>query len=211
MRRVILLAVVCVVGLHAWADTKPKPVPLLRKENQAISIEGLNVSPVAQKCENFGWAVSVETLLRLQRVALDQKFWVTKLNSGEVCMTDMASFEDMAGAVDGEYILGVTQKVRLKTKYARGAPTVPDDIILSLRDGMPMIIFWKQHPYLLVGVGYDEYVGPNNARIFHIKELKLLDPMVAADDPQRTVSFVRERDNISDIDGTMTVLAVPVE
>jgi hypothetical protein len=35
--------------------------------------------------------------------------------------------------------------------------------------------------------------------------------MVAADDPQRTVSFVRERDNISEIDGTMTVLAVPVE
>jgi hypothetical protein len=58
---------------------------------------------------------------------------------------------------------------------------------------------------------YDEFIGPNNARIFMVKEIKLLDPLVAQDDPQRQVTFVRGRDNLQDVDGTMTVRATPVE
>jgi hypothetical protein len=212
MRKRLCIALVLAAALMTHAATKkPTPVPLLKKADQAVEIQGIKVLPPVQKCNNWGWAASIETLLRLQDVRLDQRFWITKLNSGELCLDELASFEDMAQAIDGEYIIGVNKKVQLKTTYARGAPTVPDQMITSLRDGMPMIFFWKGHPYLMVGMTYDEYLGPNNARIFHVKQMKLLDPMAAEDDPQRNVVFVRDQDNIADIDGTMTVQATPVE
>ena len=37
-----------------------------------------------------------------------------------------------------------------------------------------MIFFWKSHAYLAVGAVYDEYIGPNGARVWDVKELTLL-------------------------------------
>ena len=197
--------------LCSAADKKPQAVPLLARPNQQVQIEGLQTAPVAQKCENFGWAVTVELMLRMQGVDLDQKYWVTKVDHGELCVTDMPTVDELAENINGEYNLDVKHTVRLTAKITKGAPVVPDEMIVSLREGSPWLFVWKGHPYLMTGIRYDEYIGPNNARIFQVKEIKLLDPLVAADDPQRQVSFVRERDNLADIDGTLRVQAVPVE
>ncbi len=207
MRKVLVVALLLASALATYAKKKPIPVPLHKLADQSVEVGGVQTPPLAQKCANWAWGATIETVLRLQGVRLDQRFWVMRLNSGELCLDSMASFEEMIQAVDGEYVIGVNQKAQLKASYARGAPTVPDQMITALRDGMPMIFFWKSHPYLMVGMSYDEYIGPNNARIFHVKQMKLLDPMAAEDDPQRIVVFDRDQDNVADIDGTMTVQA----
>jgi hypothetical protein len=196
----------------AWADDKkPQGATLLARPNQIVDINGLKMPELAQKCENFGWAAGVELILRMQGVSLDQKYWVTKMDSGEVCQQQLRPMDELAQVIDGEYLLDPGRKVRLKAKYTHGAPTVLDDMIVSIREGSPWLFVWKGHPYLVDGLMYDEFIGPNNARIFMVKEIKLLDVMATPDDPQRQVTFVRGRDSLDQVDGTMTVRATPVE
>ena len=196
----------------AWAADKPQAQPtLLARPNQMVDINGLKPPQPAQNCENFGWAAGLELMLRLQGVQLDQKYWITKTEGGELCQSQLRPLDELAQAVNGEYLLDPGHKVRLETRYTRGAPAVLDDMIVSIREGSPWLFVWKGHPYLVDGLMYDEYIGPNNARIFMVKEIKLLDPMVSPDDPNRQVTFVRGRDNLADVDGTMTVRATPVE
>lgn len=209
MKRALLLLLT--LSAMGWADDKPKVVPLLKRPNQAVDINGLKVPQPAQKCENFGWAASLELILRMQGVALDQKYWVTKLEGGELCQEQLRPIEELAQAVDGEYQLDSGSKVRLKLKSTVGAPTVLDDLIVSIREGSPWLFVWKGHPYLVDGLVYDEFIGPNNARVFIMKEIKLLDPLAAPDSAERQVSFVRDRDNLQDVDWTMTVRATPIE
>jgi len=210
MKKALLL--ITLMAAMAWADDKkPGAVTLLKRPNQAVDINGLKVPQPAQHCANFGWAAGLELMLRMQGVALDQKYWITKLEGGELCRDELRPFSDLAQAIDGEYQLDSGSKVRLKTKYTHGAPTVLDDLIVSIREGSPWLLVWKGRPYLVDGLLYDEFIGPNNARIFMVKEIKLLDPLVAPDDAQRQVTFVRERDNLTDVDGVMTVRATPVE
>ncbi len=209
MRRALLL-----IGLLAgvvWAEDKPPVVTLLARPNQVVDINGLKVPEPSQKCENFGWAAGLELMLHMQGVSLDQKYWITKIEGGELCQEQLRPMEELAQAVDGEYLLDSGHKVRLKTKYTKGAPTVLDDMIVSIREGSPWLFVWKGHPYLVDGMMYDEFIGPNNNRIFVVKEIKLLDPLAAPDDPQRQVSFVRNRDKLGDVDGTMMVRATPIE
>ena len=195
----------------AWAGDQKPGVTLLARPNQVVDINGLKVPELAQKCENFGWAAGVELILRLQGVSLDQKYWVTKMDSGEVCQQQLRPMDELAQVIDGEYLLDVGRKVRLKTRYTTGAPTVLDEMIVSIREGSPWLFIWKGHPYLVDGLMYDEFIGPNNARIFMVKEIKLLDVMATPDDPQRQVTFVRGRDSLDKVNGTMTVRATPVE
>ena len=209
MRRVLLLIIF--LSAAAWAVDKPPAVTLLSRPNQTVDITGLKVPAPAQNCANFGWAAGLELILRMQGVRLDQKYWITKMEGGELCQEQLRPIDELAQAVDGEYLLDVGHKVRLRTKYSKGAPTVLDDLIVSIREGSPWLFVWKGHPYLVDGLMYDEFIGPNNNRIFMVKEIKLLDPLVAPDDAQRQVTFVRGRDNLDEIDGTMTVRATPVE
>ncbi len=215
MKRVLFLSMLLAV-MSAWAgwavDNKPQPQPtLLARPNQAVDINGLKVPEPAQKCENFAWAAGLELMLRMQGVQLDQKYWITKLEGGELCREQLRPLDELAQAIDGEYQLDSGPKVRLKTKYTVGPPTVLDDMIVSIREGSPWLFVWKGRAYLVDGLMYDEYIGPNNARIFIVKEIKLLDPLAGKDDPQRQVSFVRGRDSLADVDGTMVVRATPVE
>jgi hypothetical protein len=213
MKRAFFLMLVLLLVGAAWAEKKkPTPQPtLLARPNQAVDIRGLKVPEPAQKCENFGWAAGLELMLRLQGVKLDQKYWITKIEGGELCQEQLRRMDELAQAVDGEYQLDSGPKVRLKTTYTQGAPAVLDEMIVAIREGSPWLLVWKGHPYLVDGLLYDEYIGPNNARIFMVREIKLLDPLVAQDDARRQVTFVRGRDNLADVDGTMMVRATPVE
>ena len=210
MRKLIFLMLLLTAVAAFAGDKKPQPT-LLARPNQTVEIKGLKVPALAQKCENFGWAAGVELMLRMQGVVLDQRYWVTKMDGGELCITQLRTMEELAKIVDGEYILDVARKVRLRARYTNGAPAVLDDLIVSIREASPWLFLWKGHPYLAYAMTYDEFIGPNNARIFMVREIKLIDPLVSEDDPQRKVSFVRDRDNLAEVDGTMRVQATPIE
>ena len=205
--RHLLIASVVFSALLALAQA---PLQL----RQSVEVPAFTATIAAQKCEDWAWAAALETVLRLQEVKLDQRHWVTKLHGGELCDDNFGKFEDLPRLVEGEYVREDGSKVRVSASYLAGAPTNVDDLIVALRQGRPLILFWKGHAYLLCGLLYDEYINSSidgtGQKFFTVREMKLRDPYVAAGDKQ-FVTFVRGSDDPNDIDGLMQVKVTPVE
>jgi hypothetical protein len=96
--------------------------------------------------------------------------------------------------------------VRLQVRYISGAPT-PDDLIAPLRQGRPVLLFWKTRALVVRAIVYDEFIYPNDQRMFVIREIKLVDPLLTG--KQRESSFVTGQDNAADIGGTLEVVVIP--
>ena len=201
------VALLLAPAISASAGKKPKGVPLARLPERAAEIAKLALPAPAQKCQNWAWAVALEVMLQAQAVALKQNFWVQKVNGSEICWDAPPTLRGLARAIDGRYVLDDGRKIRLQSRYYEGAPTIPDDVIAPLRQGTPLLVFWKNRALVLRAVIYDEYIYPNGQRMFEIREMKLLDPLAPA--KQREVSFVNGRDDPADISGVFQVTVIP--
>jgi len=174
-----------------------------------LEIEGATVKQAQQLCQNWTWAAAVETIIAPQQVPLTQDEMVTRAEGGSLCKDQSPTFDRMTRALSGNFFLQDGKKVTLETRNVTGAPTVIDDILMSMKQNHPLIFFWKGHAYLLKGVVYDQLIiSSNGARVFEIKELKLLDP-AATKPEERELSFLRDRDDSDQIDGVMDVVVKP--
>lgn len=191
--------------LHITPSTPDGQPSVHETPGIVIEIPDATVHPAKQLCQNWTWAASVESMLAATGVPLTQDDMVTRAEGGSVCKDRNPNFERMTRALDGTYYLEDGHKVTVETRNVTGAPTVIDDILMSMKTRHPLILFWKGHAYLLKGVVYNEYlVSSNGAKVFEINELKLLDP-TATKAEEREVSFLRDRDDANEIDGVMDV------
>lgn len=201
------MTLLATLALPLYADKKPKTAPLMRLPNQSVELKAFWLPTPVQKCTNWAWAVAVEAMLKSQQVAIKQNDWVQKANYGEVCIDTAPALEALAKVIDGAYVLDDGRHVRLESRYILGAPTIPDDLIAPLRQGLPVLLFWKSRALVVRAATYDEYIYPNGQRMFQIKELKLVDPLLTG--KQRELSFVNGRDDPADIGGVFHVVVVP--
>lgn len=206
-RRAIFGFVLLACALPLAADKKPKGAPLMRLPDQTVELAAFWLPTPVQKCTNWAWAVAVEAMLKSQQVAIKQNDWVQKANYGEVCIDAVPKLEALAKVIDGAYVLDDGRHVRLESRYISGAPTIPDDLIAPLRQGLPVLLFWKSRALVVRAATYDEYIYPNGQRMFQIKELKLVDPLLTG--KQREFSFLNGRDDPADIGGIFHVIVVP--
>jgi hypothetical protein len=181
------------------------------KKPGAVEMPSFTVAAPADKCSNWGWAAATETLLALDSVKVDQHTLVSKAYGGELCDDAAPNMRALSEAVNGDYVIDPKLKMRVTTRvFPTGAAIGAEDLLAAIKRGRPMIFFWKSHAYLAVGAVYDEYIGPNGARVWDVKELTLLDP-VAADEDHRRVTFVKERDGVADIGGAMEFVVIRME
>jgi hypothetical protein len=174
-----------------------------------IEIPDATVHAAQQPCQNWTWAAAVETIIAPYSVPLTQDDMVTRAEGGSLCKDQSPNFEHMSKALSGNLYLEDGHKITLEARNVTGAPTVIDDILLSMKQNHPLILFWKGHAYLLKGVVYNELIlSTNGAKVFEIQELKLLDP-AATKPEERELSFLRDRDNADEIDGVMDVQVKP--
>lgn len=201
----MLFLLAAVPAVHAQKPKKESLSWLEVNPEQKVVVKG--ESAVArQLCLSWVWAAGVESLLRRQGAGeLDQRFWVTKQYGGEVCRSEWIGFDQLAKTIGGDYALASGRKVRLTARYQLGAPTQLDDFIVAVRDGNPPLLYWKQQPYLVVGLVYDEYIARTGNRWFEIRQIRLLDPRYEDKDDRRLVTFVKGRDNPAEIDGLLSV------
>jgi hypothetical protein len=199
----VVLAMAVLWASPAVADKK-KPAFYLRA-GQKEQIAGFTAVTAAHKCPNWAWAAGVETLLRAQDVAIRQQYWVYKANGSEVCVP-LGDWESLARLVPGEYQLDDGRKVRLEARHTVGAPVAPDDLIAAVRRGQPVMIAWRGSVYLLQGVLFDEYISLTGVRRFEIREMQLANPYVAEGE-ERVATFVKGRDDPSEIAGTLVISA----
>ena len=204
MRALLVLGLVLGIAASGSADKKTKGAPLVHLPVQTAELSNFNLPNPAQRCANWAWAVAVEAMLKAQKVSLDQRYWVRKANAGEVCLETLPPVESLARMIDGAYTLDDGRKVRLETRYTAGAPTDPGDLVVPLRENRPALLFWKLHAYVVTAVTYDEYIYPNNQRMFEIREIGLVDPLEPA--PKRALSFTKGTDDVNDITGCLQIV-----
>src|SRR5689334_17436200 len=124
-RRALIFALLFAAPLAA--DNKKKGAPLAKLPPQTVDLAELKLATPAQACTNYAVAVAFESMLRVQKVALDQHFWVQKANGGELCIEPLPDLERLTRALNGNYTLDDGRKITLETLVIAGAPTIPDD------------------------------------------------------------------------------------
>jgi hypothetical protein len=187
-------------SLLAFAEKK-KQVRIgyqLRPDQQAV-IEHPQIVTAERRCENWVWAAALDSLLKAKGSATGQEYQVLRLYGGTPCM-EVKSYSELADKISHEYVLDDGRRFLLQATYIAGPPQHIDPLVVAMREQRPLMLIWKSHTYVLTGVNYDEYIGPNNSRILELKDLTLADPATG-----ESVSFLRERDDSQEINGTMDV------
>lgn len=201
-RNIACVVLLTVVAVHA-GDKKKQQYYL--KPDQTVDLRRPHLMIAKQNCINWGLAAGLETMLAQQQVALDQNFWVMRLNYGEICVDQLPSMEFLAKVIDHDFVLDDGRHVRLELAFTAGAPTDTDALIGRLQREQPSLLLWRGHPYYLVGATYDERIGLDGTRLFDIKELRLVDTFAR----QPAVTFQKGRDDLGEIDGIVSVVVAP--
>ena len=158
-----------------------------------------------QNCENWALAAGLESMLQRQKVALDQSFWVMRLNGGELCLDDLPTMSALAQVVNKEFVLDDGRHVRLEIHFVAGPPVSIDSVIAGIKLQQLSLLLWRGHPYYLTGITYDERIGRDGTRSFEVKELRLANTY----GKEPGVTFQKGRDNPDDIAGILSVSVQP--
>jgi hypothetical protein len=183
------------------ADKKQQQQYYLKPDQTADLAAGTKMITAKQNCENWALAAGVETLLRLQNVALDQNFWVMRLNGGELCVDTLPRIDALTLVVNKDFVLDDGRHVRLEVRFVPGPPVNIDAVIAGLKLQQLSLLLWRGHPYYLTGITYDERIGRDGTRFFEVKELRLANtyPKLPG------VTFEKGRDNPDEIGGILSV------
>lgn len=191
-------------GLFGGGKTQPPPGWVLHK--QSATFDSSKLAGAERDCANWGWAAGVVDMARTQGVRLDQQYLVDRLYGGSLCLDEPGDVDQLAQSISHDYILPDGQKFSLQAQFTPGAPTQADPLIVSVRQGTPLMLLWRNHPYLLVGLEWDEYIAPTGNKMFIINELRLFDPTAVGKD--RELSFLRGRDNPDDLNGQLAITLI---
>lgn len=209
MRKLILILLL-LSATSAMAVDKPKNKFIMNK-NSDQWVELANVPEVVaeQHCGNWALAAGIETILRRQKVNLDQRYWILKLNAGLPCLDSAGTFETLKRQIDGEYVLDDHRHVRLEVRYRESLPQTTDALILPMAQGRPYMIWWKDQAYLVKGATWDEFIYQTGQKLVEIKTLKLVDPTERG--AKRDVMFDRTADDTNELTAFFDVVVTELD
>ena len=191
-----------VVALSLQASGQKQGQQYYIKPDQTADLAAeTKLGTAKQNCENWAMAAGLETMLQRQNVALDQSFWIMRLNGGELCLSDLPTIDALKLMVNRDFVLDDGRHVRLEIHFEPGAPVNVDPMIAGLKLQQVTLILWRGHPYYLTGVTYDERIGRDGTRFFEVKEIRLANtyPKLPG------VTFQRGRDDPAEIQGTVSI------
>lgn len=201
LRQTAAFVLLLVFSVSAGGNMQKQQQRVFLKADQTADLVPAKMSAARENCENWALAAGLETMLQRQNVALDQSFWVMRLNGGELCVPELPSMDALAQVVNKEFVLDDGRHVRLELHFVPGAPVDIGAVIAGLKQQQLSLLLWHGHPYYLSGVTYDERIGRDGSRVFVVKELRLADTYAK----QPGITFQRERDNADEIAGILTV------
>ena len=185
------------------ADQKQGQQYYLKPDQTADLAADTKLNTARQNCENWAVAAGLESMLQRQSVALDQSFWVMRMNGGELCVDDMPTIDALKLVVNRDFVLGDGRHVRLDLHFTPGPPMSIDPVIAALKLQQITLLLWRGHPYYLVGLRYDERIGRDGTRFFEVKEIRLANTYAK----MPGVTFQKGRDDPAEIQGILNVSA----
>jgi hypothetical protein len=204
LRRLSIIAIVVVCSLPAIAGKK-LGVSLTKLPTATVEIKSLKVPHPKQSCPNWAWAAAVEMMLGIQGVDIKQTDWVLKANAGEVCIESAPLLENIKRVVEGNYVQPDGSKIHITGIVTTDVSDV-GYLIASLRDGHPLLILYAGRVLVLQGMLYDEYIYPNNQRMYEVVKMTMLDPL--GGDP---VIFDKSTDEPARVQGVFEVRVGPIQ
>jgi hypothetical protein len=144
-------------------------------------------------------------MLARQGVDIKQVDWIMKANGGEVCIESTPVLDDVKRVVTGNYVQPDGSKIHISGIVTKGANDV-GYLIGSLREERPLLILLGGRVLVLQSLLYDEYIYPNNQRMFEVVKMTLLDPL--GGDP---VIFDKAADDPGLVQGIFEVRVGPIE
>lgn len=208
-RFVYIAAGICVSVVSTFAllsaGGKQDVSPSWVLHKQKVQAEKLDLEPAERPCVNWGWAAVVADMAAARGVQISQQYLVDRLYGGSRCLDAAGDSEDLAKQLSHDYVLPNGQKFALEARFIPGAPAQTDPLIVSVRQNRPLMLLWRNHPYLLTGLTYDEYIAESGNKMFVVTELQLFDPL--AEKGKRTVVFSRDQDSPAEINGMLDLTA----
>jgi hypothetical protein len=196
----VVLFLLLALSLQA-ADKKQQQSYYLKPDQSADLASDTKLITAKQSCENWALAAGLETMLQQQNVALDQNFWVMRLNGGELCLSDLPTIEALTQTVNKEFVLDDGRHIRLEIHFTPGPPVSIDPVIVGLKLQQVTLLLWRGHPYYLTGITYDERIGRDGTRFFEVKEIRLANTFAKLPG----VTFEKGRDDPAEIQGILSV------
>lgn len=175
----------------------------LRK--QTATLEKTDFRAAEKPCANWAWVAGIVAMAAHRGAHIEQQYLIDRLYGGSKCVSAAVDVESLAQQISHDYVLSDGQKFRLEAQFSPGIQ--PDPLIVAVRQNRPLLFVWRQRPYLLTGINYDEYTAPTGNKLLIITELKFFDP--AADAPKSELSFFREQDNPDDLNGVLDLSVYP--
>jgi len=195
-------------GFFGLFGGKGQPPPGWVLHKQSVNLDQIYLKPAQQPCANWAWAAAIADMAEARGARIDQQYFIDRLYGGSVCLNSAGDFDALAQKISHDYVLQDGQKFRLTAQYRAGTPTQPDPLILSIRQGKPLMLLWGGRICLLIGMSYDEYTAPTGNKMFIVTELRLFDP--AAEEGKRNLVFVRDRDNPDELSGMTDLNIYPI-
>src|SRR5712672_158181 len=188
------------LALYAAAQKQGQQYYIKPDQTADLAVE-TKLNTAKRDCENWALAAGLETMLQHQNVALDQSFWVMRLNGGELCVDDPPTIDALKLVVNRDFVLDDGRHVRLEIHFEPGPPVNVDPVIAGLKSQKVTLMLWRGHPYYLIGMTYDERIGRDGTRFFEVKEIRLANtyPKLPG------VTFQRGRDDQAEIQGILSV------
>jgi hypothetical protein len=183
------------------ADQKQQQQYYIKPDQTADLAEETKLNTARQNCENWAIAAGLEAMLQQQNVALDQSFWVMRLNGGELCVDDPPTIDALKLVVNRDFVLDDGRHVRLEIRFEPGPPVNVDPVIAALKLQHVTLLLWHGHPYYLIGMTYDERIGRDGTRFFEVREIRLANTYAKLPG----VTFQKGRDDPAEIQGIMSV------
>ena len=193
--------------LSAFIGGQPKLPAGWILHKQSANVEKTHFRVAEKPCANWTWAAGIAAMMETRGAHIEQQYLIDRLYGGSKCVTSAVNVDVLAQQISHDYVLSDGQKFRVEAQFSAGNPIQPDPLIVAMRQNRPLMLLWRERPYLLTGVNYDEYIAPTGNKLLIVTELKLFDP--AADAPKSELTFSREQDNTDDLNGVLDLSVYP--
>jgi hypothetical protein len=178
---------------------------MLRK--RSVQLDKVDLRGADRPCGNWGWVAGVIDMASSRGARIEQQYLVDRLYGGSVCLESPGDVSSLSQKISHDYVLADGQKFQLAAEFTAGAPAQADPLIVSILTNKPLMLLWRNRPYLLTGMDYDEYIAPTGNKMFIVTELRLFDPL--GEVGKRQVTFSRDRDNPDDLNGVLEIRIYP--
>ena len=203
-RRICIFALLLACAAPAFAGKKAGAA-ITKLPTKTVEIKALLIPMPKQHCPNWAWAAVVEMMLARQDVTIKQTDWILRANAGELCIETTPDLDEIKRVVTRNYVQPDGSKIHIKGIVTPDATDV-GYLVTSVRDQKPLMMLIGGRVLVLQSVDYDEYIYPNNQRMFEIVKMTLIDPFGG-----KPVIFDKTTDDTSQIGGVFEVRVGPIE